>query len=171
MSAHPASIAESFRLDGRRALVTGAGRGIGLGAAGALAEMGASVTLVARTRDEVEAAAAAIRAKGGAAHGLALDVTDLVAMADAIAEHPPYHVLVNNAGSNRTNPFLDVTVEDFDFVFGLNVRAAFFVAQAVARKLAAAGLPAQSSTSPRKWDWWAPPAAASTAPRNGRWKG
>jgi len=68
----------SFRLDGRRALITGAGRGIGLAAASALADQGAHVTLVARSADEIEAAAAAIRAKGGQAAALALDVLDLV---------------------------------------------------------------------------------------------
>ena len=52
---------------------------------------------------------------------------------------PAFHVLFNNAGTNRTDRFLDVKVADFDLVLGLNVRAAFFVAQAVARKLAAAG--------------------------------
>jgi NAD(P)-dependent dehydrogenase (short-subunit alcohol dehydrogenase family) len=135
-----ASMLQRFRLDGRRALVTGAGRGIGLGAAGALADMGAEVTLVARTRAEIEAAAADIRARGGAADCLELDVTDLPAMSAAIAERAPYDVLLNNAGTNRTDAFLDVRVEDFDLVVGLNVRAAFFVAQAVARRLAAAGL-------------------------------
>src|SRR5690606_26880 len=65
----------SFCLDGRRALVTGAGRGIGLGAASALAAAGAQVTLAARTRDEIERAAEAIRARGDSAEALALDVS------------------------------------------------------------------------------------------------
>jgi NAD(P)-dependent dehydrogenase (short-subunit alcohol dehydrogenase family) len=141
MSANQAPLLAKFRLDGRRALITGAGRGIGLAAAGALAEMGAAVTLVARTHEEIAAAAEAIRAKGGTADCLVLDVSDLAAMAAALAERPSYHVLLNNAGTNRTDRFLDVKVEDFDFVLGLNLRAAFFVAQAVARKMAAAGLP------------------------------
>lgn len=129
------SILESFRLDGRRALVTGAGRGIGLGAAGVLAELGAAVTLVARTREDVEAAVEDIRAKGGTADDLVADVMDIEAMAAVIAEREPYNILFNNAGLNRINSFVDVKVEDFDYIFGLNVRAAFFVAQAVARKL------------------------------------
>jgi len=133
--------APSFRLDGKRALVTGAGRGIGLAAASALADAGAHVTLVARKREDIEAAAAAIRARGQQAEALALDVTDLPAVQAAIAQAGPFNVLVNNAGTNRPKLLLDVTIEDFDAIMGLNVRAAYFVAQAVARRLVAAGQP------------------------------
>jgi NAD(P)-dependent dehydrogenase (short-subunit alcohol dehydrogenase family) len=133
----PAEIAAapSFRLDGKRALVTGAGRGIGLAAAGALADAGAHVTLLSRTESEIEAAAGAIRARGQKAETLVLDVTDLAAMQAAIARAEPYDILVNNAGTNRPKMLLDVSVEDFDAIMGLNVRAAYFVAQAVARQL------------------------------------
>ncbi|CAH0280250.1 Gluconate 5-dehydrogenase [Roseomonas sp. CECT 9278] len=130
----------SFRLDGRRALVTGAGRGIGLAAAAALAQAGAEVVLAARSATEVEEAAAAIRAEGGQARGLVLDVTDLDAAARAIEAAGPFHALVNNAGTNRPAPFQDVTVADFDAIMELNVRAAFFAAQAVARGMIAAGI-------------------------------
>ena len=127
--------APSFRLDGKRALVTGAGRGIGLAAAGALADAGAHVTLAARTGAEIEAAAAAIRARGQEADALVLDVTDLADMQQWIARAEPFNILVNNAGTNRPKPLIEVTVEDFDVIMGLNVRAAYFVAQAVARRL------------------------------------
>jgi NAD(P)-dependent dehydrogenase (short-subunit alcohol dehydrogenase family) len=133
--------APSFRLDGKRALVTGAGRGIGLAAASVLAGAGAHVTLLARTRNEIEAAAAAIRARGQKAEALALDVTDLPRVQAAIAEAAPFNVLVNNAGTNRPKMLVDVTIEDFDAIMGLNVRAAYFVAQAVARRLMAAKQP------------------------------
>ena len=129
----------SFRLDGRRALVTGAGRGIGLAAAAALAQAGAEVTLAARSGAEVEEAAAAIRAEGGRAEAVALDVTDLAAMRAALAARPAFDVLVNNAGSARHAHFLDVTEADYDAILNLNLRAAFFVMQAVARGMKEAG--------------------------------
>ena len=131
----------SFRLDGKRALVTGGGRGIGLAAASALAEAGAHVTLAARTQAQIEAAAQAIRARGDKAAALELDVTDLDAVRRAIAAAEPFDVLVNNAGTNRPAPFVDVKIEDFDAIFALNVRAAFFMAQAVARLLIEARRP------------------------------
>jgi NAD(P)-dependent dehydrogenase (short-subunit alcohol dehydrogenase family) len=125
----------SFRLDGKRALVTGAGRGIGLAAVSALADAGALVTLAARTSKEIEEAAEAIRVRGQQATPLTLDVRDVEAVRKAIAAEEPFDILVNNAGTNRPAPFVDVKSEDFDFVFSLNVRAAYFVAQAVARRL------------------------------------
>lgn len=131
----------SFRLDGKRALVSGAGRGIGLAAAAALAEAGAHVTLVARSAGEIEAAAEAIRAAEGAAGALTLDVLDLDGTARAIAAAEPFDILVNNAGTNRPKPFTDVTHDDFDAVMDLNLRAAFFLAQAVTRRLIEAGRP------------------------------
>ena len=129
----------SFRLDGRRALVTGAGRGIGVACAAALAQAGAQVTLVSRSGDEIESVAAAIQSKGGAADCLRLDITDIGAMQAAVAVRPAYDVLVNNAGTNWPAHFLDVTVEDYDFVAALNVRASLFISQAVAKKLVSEG--------------------------------
>ena len=129
----------SFRLDGRRALVTGAGRGIGLAAAAALADAGAAVTLVARSAGEIEAAAQAIREQGGAAEALVLDVGDVQAVRAALAQRPAFDILVNNAGTNRPKPFGEVSVEDYDAVLDLNLKAAFFVAQAVAGRMVEAG--------------------------------
>lgn len=129
MTAHKA------QLDGRVALVTGAGRGIGRSAAVALAEAGAEVWLVARTGAEIEQAAAEIRAAGGRAATCACDVTDAAALKRAFAALPMLDVLVNNAGANIPEPFVDVSEEHLDRLLDLNVRAAFLAAQAAARKM------------------------------------
>jgi NAD(P)-dependent dehydrogenase (short-subunit alcohol dehydrogenase family) len=131
----------SFRLDGKRALVTGGGRGIGLAAASALAEAGAHVTLAARTKTEIEEAANAICARGEEADALVLDVTDVEVVREVVAGAEPFQILINNAGMNRPANLTDVKIEDFDAVFALNVRAAFFMAQAVAKRLIEAKLP------------------------------
>jgi len=130
-----------MKLGERVALVTGAGRGIGLGVATAFAEAGAHVTLCARTASEIESAAEAMRSRGWSAEALTCDVTDIDGFAAAIANAQPYDILFNNAGPNRPKPFVDVPPEDFDVIMGLNVREAFFVAQAVVRQLIAAGKP------------------------------
>jgi NAD(P)-dependent dehydrogenase (short-subunit alcohol dehydrogenase family) len=131
----------SFRLDGRRALVTGAGRGIGLAAAAALGEAGADVCLISRTSSEIEDAAEAIRAAGGTADTLVLDVLETDAMRAVILERGPFEILINNAGTNRPKTMAETTEEDFDTVLNLNLRAAFFVAQAVTDGLLAAEKP------------------------------
>jgi NAD(P)-dependent dehydrogenase (short-subunit alcohol dehydrogenase family) len=131
----------SFRLDDRRALITGASSGIGLAAAAALAEAGAAVTLVARRAADLDAVAQAIRAAGGQAEALPLDITDLEATARAVAAHGPFDVLVNSAGLARHSPALETTAQDYDAALNLNLRAAYFLTREVARGLIAAGRP------------------------------
>lgn len=128
-------VTPSFRLDGRRAIITGGGGGIGLAAAATLADAAAAVTLVARTGATVEAGAAAIRAGGGTTEAAVLDVTDLAAVKSFFGDRPAFNVLVNNAGTNRPMPMTEVTEVDYDSVLDLNVKAAFFVAQACAKRL------------------------------------
>ncbi|MDP7064293.1 MAG: glucose 1-dehydrogenase [Arenicellales bacterium] len=130
----------SFRLDGCKALVTGAGRGIGLAAASALADAGADVCLLARTETEVSAVSEALCARGDAATAFAIDVTDTAAMTQLISEQGPFHILVNNAGTNRPAPCVDYAESDYDDVMALNVRSVYFTTRAVARGLVAAGL-------------------------------
>jgi NAD(P)-dependent dehydrogenase (short-subunit alcohol dehydrogenase family) len=130
----------SFRLEGRRAVVTGAGRGIGLAASAALAQAGADVTLLARSEHETEAAAEAIRAEGGNASAISLDVSDLTSVTAFFAEQAAFNVLVNNAGTNRVMPMMDVSEADYDAVVDLNLKSAFFVAQACARRMIADGI-------------------------------
>jgi NAD(P)-dependent dehydrogenase (short-subunit alcohol dehydrogenase family) len=129
----------SFDLGGKTALVAGAGRGIGLAAAWALAGAGARVILLARSGPDVRAAAEAIRAAGGAADWAALDVADRAGLTALLAQRGPVDVLINNAGTNRPAPFLEVSEADFDAIVGLNVRAAFFCAQAAAQGMVEAG--------------------------------
>lgn len=130
----PLPVTPSFSLDGKRAVVTGAGRGIGLAAAAALAQAGAEVTLVARSRDEIEAAADQI---GNGAQAAVLDVSDLAAVEAFFAKRDPFHILVNNAGTNRPKPMWEVSEADYDAVLDLNLKSAFFVAQACARRMIA----------------------------------
>jgi NAD(P)-dependent dehydrogenase (short-subunit alcohol dehydrogenase family) len=127
------------RLDGREAVVTGAGAGIGAACARALAQAGATVTLVARREAALRDIAAQIEGEGGAARVAPCDVLDLPAFTKILQGLPALHVFVNNAGSNRPASFLDVSAEDFDAVVNLNVRAAFFCAQAAARRMVATG--------------------------------
>ncbi|WP_100867397.1 SDR family NAD(P)-dependent oxidoreductase [Novosphingobium kunmingense] len=127
----------SFRLNGRRALITGAGRGIGTGFAAALAGAGAEVVLVARSGDEIAAVAAAIREAGGGAVAQRLDVTDLEAVAAFFADAKPFDILVNNAGTNRPKAVTEVSEADYDAVLDLNLKSAFFVAQHCARAMIA----------------------------------
>ena len=138
-NAPPFPVTPSFALHGRRALVTGAGRGLGSAAALALAGAGAAVTLVSRTTSEIEAVADEIRRRGGVAETLTLDLNDSSRCSKEIEAAEPFQILVNNAGTNRPAPFIDVSPADYDQVFRLNVRSAFFVAQAVARRLVETG--------------------------------
>lgn len=152
----------SFRLDGRRALVTGGSKGIGFAAATALAQAGARVVLVARDATELIAACARINCHSGPKDSVsnsfnpqeetanavpparykALDVTDSATVsawvAEDIAAHGPFDILVSNAGTNRPSTLAELEDADLDAVLDLNIKAAFYVARAVARGLLAA---------------------------------
>lgn len=131
----------SFRLDGRRALVAGASSGIGLGCACALAEAGAAVTIAARRSAELGEVAAAMSEQGWNVEAQALDITDVEATEALIDRAEPFDILVNSAGTARHSPALETTVEDFDAVVAVNLRAAYFLTRSVAKKLVAAGKP------------------------------
>jgi NAD(P)-dependent dehydrogenase (short-subunit alcohol dehydrogenase family) len=131
----PGDVSHKFRLDGRIALVTGAGRGIGRSAAIALAHAGAEVWLMARTQSDLDAAVAEIKTGGGRAHALNCDVTDAAAVNRVVALLPTLDVLVNNAGMNIPEPFVNVSEPNLDKVLDLNIRAMFITAQAAVRKM------------------------------------
>ncbi|GGL61310.1 SDR family NAD(P)-dependent oxidoreductase [Wenxinia marina] len=128
----------SSRLDGRRALVTGASSGIGLGAAVALADAGAHVVCAARGAGRLDEAVAAMAAAGYGVEALPLDVADLAAMEAALAAQQPFDVVLNSAGMGRHSPALETTPEDFDAVMAVNLRAAYFLSARAAERMMAA---------------------------------
>lgn len=130
----------SFRLDGKRALVTGASSGIGQGCAVALAEAGAHVVCAARGVEKLQATVDAMAAEGWSAEALALDMADLDALSDAMAGQAPFDVVVNSAGMARHGPALETTPEDYDAVMDLDLRAAYFLSAGAAKAMQAAGL-------------------------------
>jgi len=131
----PGDISHKFRLEGRTALVAGAGRGIGRSAAIALAHAGAEVWMMARTQSDLDSAVHELAAAGARAHALACDVTDSVAMNRAVTALPSLDILVNNAGTNIPEPFINVSEANLDKVLELNIRAMFTTAQAAVKKM------------------------------------
>ncbi len=132
-----------FDLSGKVALVTGAGRGLGKCAALALAEAGADVAGVDLRANEVEALADEVRALGRNASGHVLDirsVPDVRRVVDEVVKrHGRIDILLNNAGTKVAQDVLDVTEDAWDLVLGVNLKGAFFVAQAVARHMVERG--------------------------------
>jgi len=129
----------SFRLDGKSAIVTGANRGIGEAIALAMSHAGAQVTLVSRDEARLETVAAKIRGIGGTAHVVPADLckSDDVSriVAEAVRRIGAIDILVNNAGVCYLEPALQITPETWDKTFDLNVRALFFLSQAVAQRM------------------------------------
>jgi NAD(P)-dependent dehydrogenase (short-subunit alcohol dehydrogenase family) len=128
-------------LSGRVALVTGASSGLGAQFARVLSRAGAAVVLAGRRTDRLKALRAELEAADGDAHVVELDVTDIDSIKSAVAhaetEVGVLDILINNSGVSTTQKLVDVTPEDFDFVFDTNVRGAFFVAQEVGKRMVA----------------------------------
>ncbi|XUW93546.1 SDR family oxidoreductase (plasmid) [Burkholderia sp. M6-3] len=129
----------AFSLVGLTALVTGAGRGIGAEIAMALSRNGANVIVLSRSGTELRNVVEQIQQEGNLASHIVCDVTDPVAFSTALKRIERLDVLVNNAGTNFPEAFVDVTLEQLDAMLSLNVRSIFTVAQACARKMIGSG--------------------------------
>lgn len=131
-------------MTGSVAVVTGASGGLGAHFARLLSANGVAVALTARRVDRIEALAAELNAAGGRAIALSLDVAEAEAIGPALdriqAELGPIDILVNNAGIGGEGLALDVSIEDFDATFAVNVRGTFFAAREAARRMIAAGI-------------------------------
>jgi gluconate 5-dehydrogenase len=128
-----------FSLAGRRALITGSSRGIGLGIAEALAGAGAEIIINGRDTEALGAAAEKLAAGGARVKAVAFDVTNEESVADGVGhienELGPIDILVNNAGMQYRSPLEDFPAEKFEQVMRTNVTSVFTVGQAVARKM------------------------------------
>ncbi len=144
----------TFDLTGKIALVTGASSGLGARFARVLAANGAQVVLASRRVERLKELRAEIESDGGAAHVVAMDVTDLASIRSAVAhaetEAGPIDILVNNSGVSTTQKLVDVTDEDYDFVFDTNTKGAFFVAQEVAKRMIARSRGGANDALPRQ---------------------
>lgn len=125
----------SFNLEGKRALVTGASSGIGVGCACALASRGAAVTLAARSLPKLTQLHDEMNSEGWSSHVLQLDIADPNQITEKILNDRAFDILVNSAGVGRHSNALDTSVEDFDAVMNVNLRGAYFITQAVAKNL------------------------------------
>ena len=134
-----------FNLDGKVALITGAGSGLGRQFAATLADAGASVVLAARRREKLEETAGTIRDLGGNAICLELDVTDSLSITNCIRETVSEvgapDILVNNAGIAKQGYLTDISEDDWDAVLDTNLKGVFMVAQAVAKSMITANKP------------------------------
>ena len=134
-------MAYSIDLSGRVAFITGASSGLGAQFARTLARAGAAVVLASRRVDQLKELRAQIDGEGGDAHVIELDVTDMGSIKSAVAhaetEVGSIDILINNSGVSTTQRIQDVSPDDFDDTFDVNVKGAFFVAQEVAKRMLA----------------------------------
>lgn len=130
----------SFDLSGKRALVTGASSGIGLGCAVALAEAGAHVVCAARGADRLQAATDAMASEGWAVEPCTLDQSDLAQLEVVISDNE-FDIIVNSAGIARHGPATETSVSDFDAVVDVNLKSAYFLSSLAAKSMIAAGKP------------------------------
>ena len=125
----------SFRLDNKRALITGAGRGIGLGASIALAEAGSEIVMISRTEEELKKLDEHIKKLGFKSSYKSLDVTNEKDLQNFIHKEKPFHILVNNAGTNIPSSLIETKINDFDYVMSLNVKSVINITKQVVSKM------------------------------------
>ena len=128
----------SFRLEGKKALVTGASSGIGLGCAVALAEAGAHLVIAARGAERLQTVETTMIEAGFNVYSAILDVSDTEAVRTLFAAHGPFDIVVNSAGIAHNGPSLDVEPQTYRTVFDTNTLGSFFVAQTAAQSMIAA---------------------------------
>ena len=125
----------SFNLNGKRSLITGAGRGIGLGASIALAQAGSEIVMVSRTEKELVQLNQYIQDLELKSKYKVLDVTDEKSVENFISEEKPFDILVNNAGTNIPSSLVDTKIDDFDYVMSLNVKSVINLTKHVVTKM------------------------------------
>jgi len=132
-----------FRLDGKTAIITGGGRGLGEYMAGALSDAGANVVLCSRKLEACEGVKAEIEARGGRAIALACDITRPSDVAHVVEETQKafgaIDILVNNSGATWGTPPEDMPLEQFERVVNINVNGTFIMSQAVGKAMIARG--------------------------------
>ena len=125
----------SFNLDGKRSLITGAGRGIGMGASIALAQAGSEIVMVARTEEQLISLNDHIKSLGLKSSYKSLDVTNDKKLEEFINNEKPFDILVNNAGTNIPSSLVDTKIDDFDYVMSLNVKSVINLTKHVVTKM------------------------------------
>ncbi len=130
----------SFRLDNKRSLVTGAGKGIGLAASIALAEAGSEVVMISRTKKDLDSLKSYITKKGYKAYYEVLDITKTGCIESFLNNEKPFDILVNNAGSNQPSAFINFKNKDLDRILSLNIKSVFKLTKIVVNKMLKHGL-------------------------------
>ena len=125
----------SFNLNGKRSLVTGAGRGIGMGASIALAQAGSEIVMVSRTEEQLIALKDHIKNLGLKSSYKPLDVTNDRDLKEFINNEKPFDILVNNAGTNIPSSLIETKIDDFDYVMSLNVKSVINLTKHVVTKM------------------------------------
>ena len=125
----------SFKINNKRALITGAGKGIGLGASIALAEAGSEVVMISRTRKDLEEIKEHIKKIGKRGYYKVLDVNKTSDVEEFVNSEKPFDILVNNAGTNIPSSLINSKDKDIDFLISLNIKSVIHLTKCVVKKM------------------------------------